>query len=394
MPNSGDPFRFQEHTSPSLGVYAQPTEPDALAPDFSRVLHNVTLRGGMLHTRPGRRKLNGALFGDGARTVYGMEVWRGSPDRLIVACGSLLQSMPTGGGDPSALATSYPSGFPGRTGAVTSMAQLGGRLFIVNGVDENLKYNGTALMRMGVVGPVTLAAPTLSAGALTGTFQYKATLVSSIAAGAAESEPTAPLGVTYTAQQGTFSAPAVPNTDPQVDRWFLYRAASGGSTFYRINATAVPLATTISDNIDDTVLVAGHSMYGDSSFGGSLGANAVPPGKFYILTQHQGRLVGVTAGAINRLYFSDLGLDAAGIFFKPEAWPATNYLDFGDQGGTQITALISFFDWLIVEQDFGVWSVQGDLAKPDTRTIAPVLVGPDKRGAGVASRGNIAVAEN
>lgn len=390
---AGDPFRFQEHGDPWLGVYAQPSEPASLAPGFSRVAHNMTLRGGMPHTRPGRRKLNGALFGDGARTMWGMEVWRATPDLILVASGTKLQSMIVSGGDPTDLTTAYPSGFGARTGGLTTMVQLGGRMFIVNGIDENLKWNGTNLTRMGQIAPTALAAPTKSAGALSGTFNYQARLVSSAANGSTESEPTATLSVIYSSQQGSFTAPTVPNTDPQVDRWFLYRAAQGGSTFFRVNSTAVTLATAVSDNITDDVLVAGHVAYADSANGKS-GADAPPPGKFTVLTQHQGRLAGVIATAPNRLYFSDLGLDVAGIFFKPESWPATNFIDFGDQGGTQMTAVVSFFDWLIVVQDFGVWSIEGDLANAATRTIAPILVGPDKRGVGVSARGNIVAAEN
>ena len=382
-----DPFRIQEHLDPCLGIYAQPSEPGTLQPMFFKVLHNMTMIGDMLHVRPGRRKINGALFGDGTRTMWGMATWRGSPDKFIVASGTLLQSMPAGGGDPTALTTNYPSGSWTRAGARTTMVQLGNQIFIVNGTDPNIKYNGTNLTRMGLVAPASLSAPTKSAGALNGTFSYKATLISSTTNSSQESEPTAALAVSYADQQGTFSSPTVPSSDPQIDRWFLYRIAAGGSTYFRVNTTAVTLATTIADNLTDDVLIVSRAI--DTS-----GNNAVPPGKFTALAPHQGRLAGVIATDANTLYWSDLGLDTGGIYFKPEAWPAVNRLPFGDQGGTLITALVSFYDWLIVFQDFGVWSIQGDLNSVDNRTIAPVLVGPDKRGAGVSEIGNIAVAEN
>ena len=95
----------------------------------------------------------------------------------------------------------------------------------------------------------------------------------------------------------------------------------------------------------------------------------------------------------NTLYFSDEGLDTGGIYFKPESWPAINRLPFGDQGGTRITALVSFYDWLVVFQDFGVWSIRGVLANAESREITPLLLGSDKRGAGVSEIGNIAIAE-
>lgn len=385
-----DPFFHQEFDGVYTGLFNQPSVPGALPRSFSTLMHNMSLTRGMPHTRAGRQRLNGALLGGGGggRTVYGLAIWRTSPvDDLIVACGNKLQSMPVTGGDPTTLTTSYPTGYrTSPTGARTSMAQLGNRLFIVNGVDANVKYNGTALTRMGQASPATLSAPSKSAGSLTGTFKYRARLVTSAANGSYESEPTATLTVSYTAEQGTFSAPAVPSSDPQVDRWNLERAAAGGSTFFKVNTSPVTLATTIVDTLTDAVLT-------NSALSDDLLVDSPPPGIFKLLTVHQGRLVGVTTAEPNTLYWSDLGITTAGIFPKPESWPPRNRLVFGENGGTAITGMVSFFNWLVVFQNFGTWSIRGDMSS-DGRVIEPVLVAPDNRGVGISDIGNIAHAEN
>lgn len=384
-----DRFSSQELTDTWVGLYSQPTVPPSLSKRYSTVLHNVSLIRGMPHTRPGRKRINGMLVGDGTRTVYGLAVWRDSAngDQLIIASGSLLQSLPILGGDPTNLTESYPSGFPARTGARTIFAQLGNRLFIVNGTDENVKFNGTALTRMGVVAPSSLSAPTFASGALTGQYKYVATILSSTSNGSVESEATSPLTVTYASQQGTFTAPSVPSSDPQMDRWNLYRVVQGQNTYYRVNTSPQTLATTIVDNVSDTVLQGGVLL------SGSL-VNSPPPGKFRLLCVHQGRLVGVPSNDPNTIYWSDLGIDLGGIFAKPESWPPSNRIQFGENGGTVITALVSFFDWLVVFQDFGTWSIKGDINGEGDREISPLLVAPDNRGIGVSDQTNIAHAEN
>lgn len=383
-----EPRHEQEQGESWFGIYQQRTEPPTLSGRFMNVAHNVALQRGMYHTRPGARPLNGVQFGSsGKRTIYGIDQWKTTTkDTLIVAAGDLIQSLPPSGGDPVTLTTSYPSSFrTSVTGAATVFAHLGGLLFIVNGVDANIKYNGTNVTRMGLVAPSTLSAPSLSAGALNGTRSYRATLVSSTLNGSAESEPTSITSVTYAAQQGTFSAPTVPNSDPQVDRWNLYATVMGGSEFKLVNSSPVTLATTIVDNNDDTTISASLDM-------DPLLTNSVPPGTFSTLVVHQGRLMGALPNS-NFLYWSDLGLNLGGVFAKPESWPTANALEFPESGGNSITALVSFYEWIVVFQNFGIWAVRDDIAS-DTRQITPILVAPDYRGLGAGSQQQVAVLDN
>lgn len=385
-----DSFTFKENTQSFFGIFQQPTAPPALQQRFMSVMHNMVLRRGMPHVRPGLVKLNGVPFGDGVRTVQGMYVFLGVPDRLIVACGTLLQSLNleagTMGADPVTLTLALPTGFVARTGAATVMAQLGGRLFIVNGIDPNLKFNGTNVTRMGQLAPASLASPTNGVGLFNGQWTYRATRVASTSNGSFESEPTAALTVVYTNQQGTFTAPTIPNSDPQVDRWNLYRTTQGGSSYYRINTSPVTSATAIIDTVTDSALPTGTPM-------APLLSNSPPPGNFKLISIHQGRLVGVLPNS-NVLYWSDLGLDLTGLYPKPDNWPPVNNLQFGEVGGSSINAVVSFYEWLLVIQDFGVWSISGDLNDESDRKISPVLVAPDRRGIGASFIGNVAAAEN
>lgn len=384
-----DKYFQQELTTPWFGLYSQPSEPAALNNNFQTILHNARLLRGLPSTRPGVVRLNGVLLGDGARTVYGLSTWRDTTngDKLIIACGSLLQSLYPAGGDPTTLTGSYPSsGYSSFTGARTIFSQIGSRLFIINGTDPNRKFNGTVVTRMGQGTPTTLAAPSQSSGSLNGARNYKATLVSTAANGAYESEPTAVTAVTYAAQKGTFSAPTVPASDPQVDRWNLYATVSGGDIYYRVNTAPVATGSTIQDNLTDDLLQAGTQI-------DTLLDNSPPSGAFSQLCVHQGRLIGVYTSEPNTLYWSDLGLDTAGIYPKPENWPPRNRLVFGDNGGTAITGLVSFFDWLVVFQNFGCWAIKDDI-NSDTKIIRPLLTGPDNRGIGISDITNVAISEN
>lgn len=378
----------QEITQSLFGIYQTKTPPASLNKRFWSVLHNLTLLRGMLHTRPGLRRITGLQLGSGSdRTVYAMNIFPGSgstADRFITVTGSTLQSVPYNGGDPTTLTDALPSGYGAFTGvSPTSMVHLNNQLHIVNSSSANRKFNGTSVTRMGLVAPSSLAAPSLSAGALTLTRNYRATLVARTLDGSGESEPTAVTAVTYAAEQGTFSAPTVPSSDPQVDRWNLYGEVAG--VYYRVNTTPVTLATTIVDNLADAALATGTAME-------ALGTNAVPPGNFSSLLVHQGRLLG-TIGT-NVLYYSDIGLDAGGLYAKPHAWPSANLITFPDTGGNAITALASFFEWLIVFQRSGIWAVRGDIADETARTISPLFVAPEFQGVGVPNQGCVRLLDN
>lgn len=379
-----DKLYKREIAQPWFGLHVNRTPPASLPHRFFTVLHNMTLDRGMPQTRPGVRRITGAQLGTSDRTVYAIGLWRATAGDLFITATDILQSVPVSGGDGTTLTNALPSGYGSFTGvAPTNMVLLNGSLHIVNTSSANRKFNGTSVTRMGLVAPSSLGAPSLSGGTITGTRNYRASLVARTLDGSGESDPTAVTSVTYAAEQGTFTAPTVPSSDPQVDRWNLYAEVAG--TYYRVNTSPVTLATSIVDNVTDALLQTGTVM-------DAIGTNAVPPGNFQILTVHQGRLLGSLG--TNVMYFSDLGLDVAGLYPKPHAWPAANLITFPETGGTSITAIISFFEWVVVFQQNGIWSVKGDLANEENRVISPLMVAPDHRGVGAPNQGCVAVLDN
>lgn len=375
----------QEWAQGALGIWQTKTSTAAQNKRFFNVLHNMTLLKGGLHTRPGLKRITGAQLGSGSdRTVYNFSVFPGNPDLLVTACGSTLQTVSTSGGDPSSMTDSLPSGYGAYIGAFpTSMVYINGSLHIVNNSSSNRKYNGTNITRMGLVTPSTLAAPTKAGGALTLTRNYRATLIANTLNGSGESDPTAVTSVTYAAQDGTFASPTVPSSDPQVDRWLLYGEATG--VYYRVNDTPQTLATSIVDSLSDAVLATHTPME-------PVGTNTPPPGNFSVLFTHQGRLVGATNSSA--LYYSDLGLDAGGLYPKPHAWPTSNVIQFPETGGKTITGGVSFFEWAVICQQNGIWSVKGDIADEETRTISPLMVAPDFQGLGVPNQSCLRLLDN
>lgn len=380
---------IQTFTGSSFGIYAQTSEPSGLPPGFFGALHNLVLTGGMPQCRPGIVRLNTTAFGSVSNNaMHGMGLFRNSSvSEMIVASGDKIQKMTLPSSEPVALTASVPSGagWTTRTGSRTVFTQLGGELYLVNGVDGNLKYNGTSYRKMGLMTPV-LAAPTKSAGAITATKLYVATFTTAASDAVLESATSASISVSYTTQQGAFVAPTVTDGDPQITHWNLYRSDDSGVTYQRVNGSApVTLATNIVDNQS--------AAYTNRTLPLGQSARIAPTTAFLWIAEHQSRLVGVLADQKNVLRWSDIGTGAGGVYFLPEAWPTANFYAFPELGGTEITGAISFHEWLIVFQDFGVWAIRGALGDADTE-ILKLFVASDQRGVGIPFLTNAVVNED
>lgn len=379
----------QSITAPYYGVYSQPA-PGNLSPQYWQTMHNVALVAGMPQTRPGLVRLNISAFGSvGNNRMHGFGLFRNSSvNELIVASGDKVQKMTLPSGEPVNLTMNVPSGagYTTRTGNRTVFVQIGGELLIVNGVDGNLKYNGTSVRKVGLMTP-TLAAPTKSAGAITATMSYLATFVTGNSDSYLESVSSAPISVTYAAQQGSFAAPTVTDGDPQITHWNLYRL--NGATYFRVNGSApVTIATAIIDNSSSA------SAYdANRTLPSGQTARIAPTAPLTWVIEHQGRAVGVFNDAKNILRWSDIGTGAGGIYFLPEAWPTANFYAFSELGGLEITGGVSFHEWLILFQDFGVWAISGGLGTADAEIIK-LFVAPNNSGAGVPFIYNLVVNED
>lgn len=199
-------------------------------------------------------------------------------------------------------------------------------LFLVNGVDENKKWNGTTLTKMGVAAPTTApSAATNGGGVLTGTYQWKVTFVTATA----ESNGS-PASNQLTLSSNQVLLSSIPTSpDPQVLRRRIYRTAAGGSTYLFVGQINDNTTTTFVDNTPD------------ASLGATIPTRNHPPERGSLIEHFKHRLW--IAGDPNnprRLYFSE--------FFEPESWPPTYYVDIPMVPGDRITAIKAMGDMLVI----------------------------------------------
>lgn len=108
-------------------------------------------------------------------------------------------------------------------------------------------WDGTSLRRTSLDTPAALAAPTLAAGAITDTRRYRVSWTKQSGGVTVNRSNlgTASASVTYAAQQGTFTRPALPGEGET--HWELW-AAQSPFTDYRLVTTTVVGTTTAVDN--------------------------------------------------------------------------------------------------------------------------------------------------
>lgn len=261
----------------------------------------------------------------------------------IVAAGTLFYSVTF----PGPVVAPY-AGSPTITaGAFYDFATLNDYAFMVDGVDPNLKFNGTTFYALGI--PVPGAGPTLTevnlgAGALpNGTYQYVVTFVN---VDGEEGNPSPVSSITIAAGPSNVNITNIPLSPApavgaqQVVARRVYRTEVGGNRFF--------LVTTIADNVTTVFL--------DTVTDANLGIevefdNDVPPVLSMIET-HKDRLWGVDPQFPSNLLFSKK--------FRHDQWPILNSIPVGLDDGDVITALVSFFDQLVVFKRKSIYVVSGD----------------------------------
>lgn len=248
--------------------------------------------------------------------------------------------------------TAYSSIIAGRTPDVYyDFATLNDYAFLVDGVDPNLKYDGTNVYALGVPPAVRPSAPIAvpgAAGVLTGAYQYAYTWVN---LDGEESNPSLLSAVVNPAAQqvdlnGVTVSPVPAIGVQQIVGRNIYRTEAGGTKFYLLQ----PILGTPS--INDNVTATFNDNFPDSSLGIELEFdNDIPPVLSMIET-HKDRLFGVDPSFPSNLLFSKL--------YRHDQWPINNSIPVGLDDGDVITALVSFFDQLVIFKRKSIYVLSGD----------------------------------
>jgi hypothetical protein len=365
--------------------------PRRVATGYQREALNISYRGGMPQSRPGVRPYHAGNLLSADTFGMGWFVTSAGRRELLVATSTSITRIRTRGLDASGALSllSLPSGERTRTAPAhcyfLSLSAGATLTFVYDGVNTNLKYDGTTLTKMGLGAGLSPAAPTTAAigGFLSdGTRQYVMTLVSAFHEGDPTPEASKTevvlAGATET-QTATFASPsAAAIDDPQVTHWNLYRTVRDGAAYFYVDQALV--GNPITDTLADDTLSAGTAL---EEF-----VNTAPPGPWVALCEHRGQLIGVHAGDRNTLFHSYFDPD----YMVPEGWPANWTTPVAHGDGDKITALWSLNEWVVIFKEHGIWGLQG--AWPDTELIPVVAPNGQRLGIGCASQSSVLQVDN
>lgn len=241
---------------------------------------------------------------------------------------------------------------------------------IVNGADDNIKYDGTTVTNLGIAAPA--AAATFNANTdgsmAAGTYYYTYTYVD---ADGFESNP-APASAAMTALAHPNDGIIINITasaDTQVAARNIYRTYNGGAIYYYVGQVNDNVTLTFTDTLNDTGL--GAEVQFD---------NDVPP-KFIYVETWKNRLIGVDASNRSTIWISKE--------YSPGQVPALNFIDISPDDGDMITGLASFFDQLIIFKRNSIYVLSGN----DELDFAVQKAQSDSRIGAVSNR-SIAVIDN
>jgi len=228
-----------------------------------------------------------------------------------------------------------------RTGTVNdkhSFAVLKDILYMFNGIDPNIMYDGVNIQSLGIQ-PVAgnPVAQNGGAGVLTGTYSHKITYYNSLKG--IESSPSVKTN-DFTASSNQINVLAFPTPDnPQVDKIRIYRTTADGGVWL-FNAEIPSNQGSYIDNLPDSQL--GIQV--------ELLANGVPPA-FQIAEIHKGRLFGVPSNS-SRVWFSKQG--------KPNAVHPNDFRDLDpDDGDRVVTGIKRLFGQIIAFKNDSIWNGSG-----------------------------------
>lgn len=351
---------------------------------------NLCFPMGRVRSRPGLAPAHGAAFPDPIRGM-GVHIRADGSRDYLIASGAALYRMPLYG-DPILLSLgSLPSTEQTRVDPTAgvrflSLSGADSTTFIFDGVNTSIKWNGVSLTKMGLPTPTAPAAPTSNGGTAigAGVRDYYRTLKSPVHEGDLSDATRVTQG---TSGGQTFASPVngVDYDDPQVTKWALYRTQAGGAKPFFVGENDIGL--TIVDNVTDEVLGAGAPA--------EQLVNRAPDedpftGKFISLVEHQSLVWGVDAFDRSLVRFS-WGTDQ---YMAPEGWPEERTVPVAHGDGDEITALASFFEWLVVFKQLSTWAIIGSLDAG--YQVVPVLAasGGQRLGIGCIASGAVLYLEN
>lgn len=362
---------------------------------------NVVFRGGACQGRPGLRPFSGIAFKDTVRGIA-FHVDNTGQRELLAATDGGFQRCQFQGDPVDMPLTGLPLNDQARAEVqkVHFLSLSGGNntTFIYDGVNPNLKWDGTILSRMGLPNGVTPQAPTPGVGVIPkGTHDYVITLVSPYHEGdysllayrLTTSGPTSQTFAspvqnpgatnTYSSADSQASSSIGEFDDPQVTKWRLYRSQSpaGGAYFYIGEAT---IGASITDNVTDELLQGGDPL---EEF-----VNGAPLAPIVAMVEHRGQLVAVMNTDLSLLRFSHYDP----YYMVPEGWPRSYVQPVSRGDGDVISSMRSFYEWCVVFKNNSTHGIVGEGFKE--YKIVPVQAGGTRQGIGCAFPGSVLQVDN
>lgn len=229
----------------------------------------------------------------------------------------------------------------GQTGTVNDLYDffvLKDVLYMCNGVNGNLKYDGTNVWNMGIAAPGS--APTAAsggAGVLTGAYSYKVTFYNSTLGH--ESNPSAASN-TFTAASNQINLTGIPTSaDTQVNQRRLYRTTTGGGVWQFLATISDNTTTTYTDNNADSALGTAVEATG----------NGVPP-TVAMFAVYKG-FVFMVAKNSSRVWFSRQN--------APNAVDSNDFRDLDADDGDVVTGIKRLYDYVVAFKNDSIWNGSG-----------------------------------
>lgn len=258
------------------------------------------------------------------------------------------------------------------SGLVVEFVTFKDLCFFVNGTDENKKFDGTRVTKMGIATPGSAPSPAVgAAGGLTGAYQYKVTFASAYH----ESNASVASSTVNPSSQQVNLTSIPTSSDTQVTKRILYRTKAGQATFFKLAEISDNTTTTYTDNIADTAL-------------GNQQAPSFqePPPVFKYMASHRNYLFGAGHDTTNRnnIYVSKL--------ITPEGWDTSEgFFQIQTRDGDYVRGIAEFLDSILVFKRYSLYVADGTVFSGANEDIDVRRVNTEE---GTTSHRSITIANN